>query len=39
VPKKVEQISDHLFIDAYKSNKIKTGVNEITVNDSEMCVR
>jgi len=39
VPKKVEQINDYLFIDTYKSNKIKTGVNEMTVNDSEMCVR
>jgi len=37
VPKKVEQMND--FIDTYKSNKIKIGVNEITVNDSEMCVR
>jgi len=23
----------------YKSNKIKIGVNEMTVNDSEVCVR
>jgi len=38
VPKKFEQINDFLFIDTYKSNKIKIGVNEITVNDSEMCV-
>jgi len=37
--KKVEQINDHLFIDSYKSNNIKTGVNDMTVNDSEMCVR
>jgi len=34
-----EQINDHLFIDTYKSNNIKTGVNNMTVNDSEMCVR
>jgi len=34
VPKKVEQIND-----TYKSNKIKFGVNNMTVNDSEMCVR
>jgi len=34
VPKRVEQINDHLFIDTYKSNNI-----EIGVNDSEMCVR
>jgi len=38
VPKKVEQINDHLFIDTYKSNNIKNGVNVMTVNDSEMCV-
>jgi len=37
--KKVEQINDYLFIDTYKSNNIKIGVNEMTVNDSEMCVR
>jgi len=36
---KVEQINDHLFIDTYKSNNIKIGVNGMTVNDSEMCVR
>jgi len=39
VPKKVEQINDHLFIDTYRLNKIKIGVNGMTVNDSEMCVR
>jgi len=39
VPKKVEQINDHLFIDTYKSNNIKIGVNDMTVNDSDMCVR
>jgi len=39
VPKKVEQINDHLFIDTYKSNKIKIGVNDMTVNDSEMSMR
>jgi len=39
VPKKVEQINDHFFIDTYKSNKIKIGGNEMTVNDSETCVR
>jgi len=37
VPKKVEQINDYLFID--KSNNIKIGVNDMTVNDNEMCVR
>jgi len=39
VHKKVEQINDHLFIDTYKSNNIQIGVNDMTVNDSEMCVR
>jgi len=33
VPKKVEQINDHLFIDTYKSNNIKIGVNNMTVNE------
>jgi len=37
--KNVEQINDHLFIDTFKSNNIKIGVNDMTVNDSEMCVR
>jgi len=39
VPKKVEQINDHLFVDTYKSNNIKIRVNDMTVNDSELCVR
>jgi len=39
VPEKVEQTNDHLFIDTYKSNNMKIGVNDMTVNDSEMCVR
>jgi len=39
VPKKVEHINDYLFIDTDKSNNIKIGVNDMTVNDSEMCVR
>jgi len=34
VPKKVEQINDHLFIDTYKSNNIKIGVSDMTVNDT-----
>jgi len=34
VCKKVEQIND-----TYKSNKIKVGMNDMTVNDSKMCVR
>jgi len=37
--KKVEQINDHLFIGTYTSNNIKIGVNDMTVNDSEKCVR
>jgi len=37
VPKKVEQINHCLFID--KSNKIKSGMNEIRVNDSEISMR
>jgi len=37
VPKKAEQINDYLIID--KSNKIKVGVNDMTVNDNEMCLR
>jgi len=39
VPKKVEQINDYLFIDTYKSNNVKIDVNDMTVNDREMCVR
>jgi len=39
VPRKVEQIDDHLFIDTYKSNNIQIGVNDMTVNGSDMCVR
>jgi len=35
---KVEQINDHLFIDTYTSNNIKIGMNDMTVNDSDMCV-
>jgi len=39
VPEKVEQINDYLFIDTYKSNNIKIGMNDMTMNDSEMRVR
>jgi len=39
MPKKVDQINEYLFIDTYKSYKIKIGVNDMTVNDSKMCVR
>jgi len=31
VPKKVEQINYHLFIDTYKSNNIKIGDSELSV--------
>jgi len=34
---KVEQIDDYLFINTCKSNKIKVGVNDMTVNASK-CV-
>jgi len=37
VPEKVEQINEPLFIDTYKSNNIKIGVNDSV--HSEMCVR
>jgi len=33
MPKKVEQINDHVFLDTYKSNNIKIGVNDMTVNE------
>jgi len=36
MPYKVEQITDHLFIDTHKSNNIKIGVNDMMVNDSEI---
>jgi len=36
VPEQVEKINDYLFIDA---NKIKIGMNEMTVNDSELSMR
>jgi len=39
VPKKVGQIDDYLFIDTYKSNNITIGVNDMTMNDSERCMR
>jgi len=39
VPENVKQINDHLFIDTYKSNDIQIGVYDMTVNDSEICVR
>jgi len=38
VPKIVKQINDHLFRDTHKSNNINIGVNDMMVNDSEMCV-
>jgi len=39
VPKKVGQINDHLFINTYKSNNIKIGVNDMTVNDRAVNIR
>jgi len=39
VPRKVEQINDLLVIDTYKSISIQIGVNDMTVNASETCVR
>jgi len=39
VPKKVEQINDYLFMNTYKSNDIKRGMNEMRVNDNEMSTR
>jgi len=38
ISEKVEQINNYLFIDTYKSNNIKAGVKDMTVNDSEMCI-
>jgi len=34
MPKKVDQINDRLLLDTYRSNNIKIGVNDMTVNDS-----
>jgi len=39
VHKKVEKTNDYFFIDTDKSNNINIGVNDMTVNDSEMCAR
>jgi len=38
VPKKLEPINDYNY-SLNKSNSIKIGVNDMTVTDSEMCVR
>jgi len=38
VPKEVEHINDYLFMDTYMLNKIKLGMNEMRVNDSEISV-
>jgi len=38
VPKIVEHLNDNLFIDNYKSNKIKIDPDEMKENDSEMDV-
>jgi len=32
-------MNEYLHLDNYKSNKIKIDMNEMTVNDSEMCVK
>jgi len=32
-------MTTYLFIDTYKSNKMNVVVNDMTVNDSEICVR
>jgi len=39
VPKQVEQNNAYLFIDTCTSNNIKVGMNDITVNDGEMCLK
>jgi len=39
VPKKLNKLNDNLFIDTCKSNNIKYGVHDMTVNDSEMYVK
>jgi len=35
---KVEQINDNLFVDTNKSNKIKSGMNEMRVNDNSIII-
>jgi len=37
MPKKVEQINDYLFIETYESNKMEIFINEMRMNDSEIC--
>jgi len=39
VLEKVERINNYLYIDTYKSNKIKIGANEIIVNHSKTSMR
>jgi len=40
VSKIIELINDHFFIDKLTSQiTIKIGMNDMTVNDSDMCVR
>jgi len=39
VPIKIEQINNYLYIDIDKSDKIKIGMHEMRVNDSEMSMR
>jgi len=38
MPEKLSKLMT-TFKDTYKSKKIKVGVNDMTVNDSEICVR
>jgi len=38
MPKKVPKSNGSSFVDTYKSNKIKLGVNELTVNDNKQYV-
>jgi len=38
VPKKLKKLIT-TYSYSYKSNNINIGVNDMTVNDSEMCVR
>jgi len=40
MPNKLNKlITTYSFIDTHKSNNIKIGANDMTVNDSEMSVR
>jgi len=39
MPKQIEQINHNLFVHTYKANKIKIGMNEMRMNDSQMSMR